>query len=457
MRAWPRGGWFLMMAVIVGCSAGPESAVERSAVLLADAEVGGVLAPMELGCAGPSLDVPEEYATIQLAVDAAAGGDVICVGPGTHEGPVSIQDKVLWIEGREGANQTEVLGLHAGSTFIVAGAGTPTTIRGLTIRDGRAMHGGGVAVYHSTVTLQDVRIRGCQARDGADDPPGYGGGLAAWDSEVRLERVTIEDNTALVDGGGVYVEDTTLVMENVALRHNQALWYEACFIGCVIVGGTGAGIYADGAQIDGTNVWFERNWAAASEGAKPGGGALYARGSDIRLTNATMVGNTAGLSGGAIDINGGSLSLRNVALTSNETLWGEGLTVLGSAVDISHTVFWDNAGGDHSGIPDPIGQDGNLSVDPLWLQFDEDDFASWDLHLSLDSPLIDAGDPAILDPDGSPSDIGAFGGPGAAGWDRDLDGYPAWWHPGPYDPAVDPGAGWDCDDGDPDVFPGSGC
>ena len=29
---------------------------------------------------------------------------------------------------------------------------------------------------------------------------------------------------------------------------------------------------------------------------------------------------------------------------------------------------------------------------------------------------IDAGDPNILDPDGSTSDIGAYGGPGAENW-----------------------------------------
>ena len=34
-----------------------------------------------------------------------------------------------------------------------------------------------------------------------------------------------------------------------------------------------------------------------------------------------------------------------------------------------------------------------------------------DLTLAAGSPAIDAGDPSISDPDGSRSDIGAFGGP----------------------------------------------
>ncbi|MEZ4239229.1 MAG: putative metal-binding motif-containing protein [Myxococcota bacterium] len=60
-----------------------------------------------------------------------------------------------------------------------------------------------------------------------------------------------------------------------------------------------------------------------------------------------------------------------------------------------------------------------------------------------DSPLVDAGSPALLDPDGTRSDIGAFGGPNAAlgVWDDvDGDGVPAL---------------ADCDDGDPDVAVGA--
>ena len=65
--------------------------------------------------------------------------------------------------------------------------------------------------------------------------------------------------------------------------------------------------------------------------------------------------------------------------------------------------------------------------------------------------------PGIRDPDGGPSNIGAYGGPGGSSWDLDADGFPAWWQPGPYDPAVHPGLGLDCNDMNPLVYPGSGC
>ncbi|MBZ0198788.1 MAG: T9SS type A sorting domain-containing protein, partial [Ignavibacteriaceae bacterium] len=40
-----------------------------------------------------------------------------------------------------------------------------------------------------------------------------------------------------------------------------------------------------------------------------------------------------------------------------------------------------------------------------------------DFHLQMYSPAIDAGDPAILDVDGTRSDIGAYGGPGGEKYD----------------------------------------
>ncbi|MBK7378272.1 MAG: hypothetical protein IPJ03_04610 [Ignavibacteriales bacterium] len=52
----------------------------------------------------------------------------------------------------------------------------------------------------------------------------------------------------------------------------------------------------------------------------------------------------------------------------------------------------------------------NLSVDPM-IANDDSTKGDLDFHLQMFSPLIDAGDPNILDKDGSRSDIGLWGGP----------------------------------------------
>ena len=69
------------------------------------------------------------------------------------------------------------------------------------------------------------------------------------------------------------------------------------------------------------------------------------------------------------------------------------------------TPTYSNLGdvGSFRGLADPGTTYGNLRVaDPMFT-------GSW--HLTAASPLVDAGDPSITDPDGSTSDIGAFGGP----------------------------------------------
>ncbi len=74
--------------------------------------------------------------------------------------------------------------------------------------------------------------------------------------------------------------------------------------------------------------------------------------------------------------------------------------------DISYNNVWNNVAGEYGDMPDYTERNGNLNVDPVFI--DTDDFI-----LSPDSPLIDKGNPLLTDPDGSPSDMGLYGGPKA--------------------------------------------
>jgi len=60
---------------------------------------------------------------------------------------------------------------------------------------------------------------------------------------------------------------------------------------------------------------------------------------------------------------------------------------------------------------------GRINADPKFVNPEGGDF-----HLQPDSPAIDSGDPDIKDPDGSRSDMGVYGGPGACGSDPNLPG-----------------------------------
>lgn len=72
-----------------------------------------------------------------------------------------------------------------------------------------------------------------------------------------------------------------------------------------------------------------------------------------------------------------------------------------------NNLFWNNKDGNYRDMPDLTGKNGNISVDPLFV-------SDSDFYLSPGSPAIDAGYGEINDIDGTPSDLGIFGGTSAS-------------------------------------------
>jgi hypothetical protein len=110
--------------------------------------------------------------------------------------------------------------------------------------------------------------------------------------------------------------------------------------------------------------------------------------------------------GRGIKLNNGNKSkLRNNILSNNN----EGIYIgLGQSANSDYNLFWMNSS-DLFGIN--YG-DSDIVADPMFIKDtipnSELDF---DYHLQAYSPAIDAGDPEILDVDGTRSDMGIFGGP----------------------------------------------
>ncbi len=74
--------------------------------------------------------------------------------------------------------------------------------------------------------------------------------------------------------------------------------------------------------------------------------------------------------------------------------------------EISYNNVWDNAEGEYRDMPDYTEKYGNISVDPLFIDFEN-------FKLAEGSPLIDSGNPLLTDLDGTNSDRGIYGGPKA--------------------------------------------
>jgi hypothetical protein len=101
-----------------------------------------------------------------------------------------------------------------------------------------------------------------------------------------------------------------------------------------------------------------------------------------------------------------NLSIRNNILMSNYT------AISGNDISLDYNIFWDN----NNNLISIGGQisygDSDKVADPMFIKDTlPNPQLDFDYHLQAFSPGIDAGDPDILDVDGSRSDIGLYGGP----------------------------------------------
>ena len=340
-----------------------------------------------------------------------------------------------------------------------------TFTRNRTQSSGAGIYTSGYFDTPSSLEVTDCLFEGNYSDGGA------AAGLYLNAGSATVRDTTFLDNTA--DSAWAIACDGELVLENVRVVGNQSIEWDQ---------GSASISVQDDCDLQATNLLVAGNRGGGRVGMSVSGGGRATIAHGWFLGNSSEYGKVIhaveGLNGGA------KVTLDHVVVVGNETLIPDAghcalfagdtasLTVTNSIVAGNHGGFqcygdcvltlrhndvWDNDGMDYYLVPfDPTGTDGNLSVDPRLQDLSSPDPLLWDVHLASDSPLVDAGTGAA-DPDGTPADIGAYGGAAAGTFDRDLDGYPEWWHPGPYDPATDPGGGWDCDDGDPDVYPGNGC
>jgi hypothetical protein len=113
----------------------------------------------------------------------------------------------------------------------------------------------------------------------------------------------------------------------------------------------------------------------------------------------------------------GNISLKNNAITETNTgIFGSLGNSSQTHLEIKYNGFWGNV--QNFQLSSWVNVDTFLNIEayPMYLNPD-----SFDVRLQANSPLIDAGDPNILDVDSTRSDIGCYGGPGGSSYEyQDL-------------------------------------
>jgi len=336
--------------------------------------------------------VPQDYPTIQAAVDAAASRDTVCVFPGTYAENVVVDGMDIVLIGDTvgygvilhptGPNQSplslvgnvsragEVIGL-----VITGGDGAPgirCTGSSPTIRRNRIQDNSGHGILLTDGGLGLIRDNVISGNQGS-----WGGGISMQGGGADIIGNLFERNSAAVGGGVFGSNEPPHVISDNTFRGNLA-------------SGGGGGVYliGEGAVTISFNLFV-------SDTSNHGGGLDNSGRDSVRVFNNTFDRCHAGLrTGGGNAIwwaTGGDIGavIKNNIITNTTTGLALGGAIGGdesvvSAVDVDFNTVWNNTPQDYYRFSPGVH---SLAADPLYC-----DPGNSDYRLRSDSPCLGTGE-----------------------------------------------------------------
>ncbi len=401
------------------------------------------------------IHVPDDYTTIQEAIDAAIDGEAVIVDDGEYTGDgnrdLDFLGKAIIVRSEngpanciincEGTEEDPHRGFyfHSGETAVAVVEGFTTRNGCVTNDSPDGAKGGGICIQGSSPTIRDCVIENSSAI-GLGQGQGFGGGVMSMnEASPTFENCIIQNNLARnktypeIGGGGMMcAQGGSVMLINCDIVGNAAaadVGIEAydggigCqfgthldLINCTITDNTatvkgGIGIEQPGATATIVDCVIANNTAelaAGGMGCNSGAGPAT-------LINCMFLNNAGGeWYGGGLVCRYGDVTLTNCMFVGNATEGkGGGMFVqLNGIADVANCIFWDNSapegaqiGGDsYSEITvsysDVLGSEEGVYCASCTLNWksgniDADplfvDDEAGDYHLSAGSPCIDAG------------------------------------------------------------------
>lgn len=144
--------------------------------------------------------VPQQFPTLQAAVDAVAGPATIMVEPGTYDESVVVRDKTYVVIQSVRMSRRGVTIAGGTGSSVLAIERSVVHLSGIEVRSNGRMRG--IEVGGSTLSLQDCVVAGNRTGMGTS-AQGVGAGMACVDSSVRIQKSTIAGNTVDFNPGWV--------------------------------------------------------------------------------------------------------------------------------------------------------------------------------------------------------------------------------------------------------------
>jgi predicted outer membrane repeat protein len=208
-----------------------------------------------------------------------------------------------------------------------------------TFRKNMAGTGGAIALFENLGgSLLNVVIEGNTAS-------GDGGGVYVGEGSLLLDNSTISGNHADSLGGGLYLPEGRSSMTNTDIRNNSAT--------------NGGGIY----NFDSIGVSITDSTISGNHASTDGGGVYDPRFGYADLTDSTVSGNHAAASGGGIyNVIGGIVSLTDSTVSGNRAIVnGGGIYNQGTATATGSKIIRNRAPGGGGGIYTFVGR-GNYTT-----------------------------------------------------------------------------------------------
>lgn len=324
----------------------------------------------------------DQACSIQEAIELSESGDTIHIRyAGVYYDQLVIPPIDLSIIAHEEGTILDG-SYHQGSVILLTNEERPqghVVIQNLTITGGTAVtndtdpdtyteqhNGGGIHVKNVNLELDHCTVKANKAR--------YGGGIYIFGfaTSVDMNHTVVQDNLATESGGGIYIVDASMDLKNVIIHDNHAKL-------------DSGGINLNFATFVSLEFTVLANNSCGMERCD-GGVGMTCYATAMTVYNSILSNNTGNpdTDVGLVDVGSGS---------NPSCFW-----------DITYSDIYDL----HTRNIDLSEGEGNLDVMPVFSDYSEDQ--PTDFHLDATSPLIDMGDPYATDPDGSRSDMGAYGG-----------------------------------------------
>ncbi len=307
---------------------------------------------------GATIHVPDDYGTIQAAIDASSNGDLILVEADTYTENIDFLGKAITVRSEDGPETTIIDGGQNGSVVTFdSGEDNDSVIDGFTITNGNGTSG-------------------------------YGGGIYTHQAAPIIQNNIICDNHVELGGGGIgfmYRKNgvTARILSNI-ISDNSSFG---------IIFGCGGGIYALSPRID-----FINNIIFNNEAYGNGGGICCDRchqaapAHSFSIINNTLYNNTATRGGGIYYYESlGNPLIYNSILWDNDATYGKQICLDGPYKPSTITVDYSDIAGGKGAIYNFGGTlnygFNNIDSDPLFV-----DESGSDFHILYTSPCKDAGD-----------------------------------------------------------------